>query len=373
MANSVIPTHTMLNSWQRRLSESIWAFNQVTNPGANPGNCPVYTQDERDELADALYYAWEMMTEYLGTFPRPIWTTKRLQLGSNPIYELQKLHTAKGHLIEFGSRATTLIEAGATVTYSDPYSYGHDTLATVSVATTVTDPDEIQVFFRTADGAPAAADDRYRIEPATVSISGGTATITAHRALFADPTDLWAQPFTAPNFVERNAGDVATAGDFVTTVDVYRVYNDTTAAITLLSDNLRVNSDMSTWNAFKETDAIAQIVDAEKGLFRVRLSNCVDCIWPEAVDINYRAGQALVNGATDPQIEMALVRLANTTMPQEYCSFCERTNQLWRFDREAMPTELLQPTDPNPFGIARGHIQAWRVVRNRMLVRGGVL
>lgn len=372
MAVSDIQTYTMLNAWQRRMRENIWRFNQIEDPGASNAQCPVYVQSDRDEIAEALAVAWDELATHLHYFPRPAWTTERIALGRNPIYELQQLRTTFGHLIALGSRATTLIDDAVTVTYSDADGDGINDTATVSVTTAV-DTDEIQVFFRTADGAPAAADERYQIEPLTLSASGGTVTITGPMALFASPSALWAFEYESPNFVNPNAGSPSTAADFVTAVDVYQVTTDPTGAVTLLSD--RWPKDALTTNAtgFDQTTAGAQIVDAELGLVRVRPTTCADCVGPpQYVDIAYYSGKALHNGRMDTALETALIRLANTYMPMELCSFCNATTRLWQDDNQPVP-QSRDKLQSSPFGSLNGQVYAWRIVKSRILTRAMML
>lgn len=352
MAVSEANVYRLLNAWQRVVGEDVWRFNQIGGAGTPASACEVYNQPDREEIAGALVGAWQMVSEALGTFPSPQWVMdERARLGRGVPWELQQLQTRWGNLVEFGRRATSLIEAGATVVYSDSDGDGIHDRATITVTTGV-EAGEIHAFFRTADGAPGAADARYQIEPLTAMVNGGTATITGQRALFASPTAVWAKPFAPPDFVTRYAGSTGTAADFVSAVDVYRVYNDPTDAVLLLRDGWAQGSGGS----FAASAGIGQIVDGQLGIFRARPADgSVSETPPEFAQVSYRAGMPLVNGAMDRALETAVIRLAHTLLPRELCPFCERAQVLWRADREV-------GDESTPFGSLRGQVAAWRAV-----------
>lgn len=368
MAVSEIPTLKMLNHWQRLMQENIWRYNQVQGTGVPRDEEHVaYLQPNRDEVALALNNAISKIVDVLEYYPRPVWITEEVipLRWSNP-YQLQTLQTRYKHLIEFGSRGTTAISAGATVTYSDSDGDGVNDLATITAATSVTDASEIQIFFRTADGAPAAADELWEIEPTTVSISGGVATITASRALFVKPSTIWAVPYTydAGNLDTPHYADIANASDFVTAVDVYRVYNDTTNAVQLVSDDYIDNCDCTAVTS-THSAAGARITNKRLGVFEVRAAACGCNRSYEAVKINYRAGLALVRNAVDPTLAEAIIRFANTHFGQQPIGLADRVQEKWMYDRSAEDRDLLTPdVIHNPFGIQRGSIFAWRTINN---------
>jgi hypothetical protein len=378
MAVSTYGAFKLLNAWQRIMGEEIWSFNQVTGTGVpRREGQPVYLQPARDDIARSLYEAVEAWVGYSLYYPRPTYVTERVELrGGNP-YSLQTLRLTWKHLVAFGVRGTTAIQAGAAVVYSDVNGDGIDDTATITVAAgSLTDTSEVQAFFTVSDGAPGAADERYEIEPLTVTLSGGNFILTGHRALFVEPNTIWDIPYDVDqgNYVAKNTADTQTAADFVTTVDVYRVYTDTTAAVQIVSDGRYLTCDCSGTDTL--TTAGARIVDARQSIIQVCAANC-GCSGPyEAVNVSYLAGLALVNNRVAPDIEKSLVRLANCFMWQEPCSLYEEVKNKWADDRHATPQELLQPGDAaNPFGIKQGQIAAWRGLNrpSRTIGQGGKL
>lgn len=369
MAVSEIPTLKMLNQWAKIMGENVWRYNQVQGTGVpRDEEHKAYLQPNRDEVALALNNAINKIVDELGYYPRPVWVTDEIiPLRRSEPYQLQTLMTRYKHLIEFGSRATTVIAANQAVVYSDSDSDGVNDTATITVAAGgLTDTSEVQIFFRTADGAPNAADELWEIEPTTVTLTGGNFVIVAHRAQFVKPSTIWAVPYTfdAGNLDTPHYADIAQAGDFVTQVDVYRVYNDTTNAVQLVSDDYIDNCDC-TATGTTYSGAGARITNPRLGVFEVRPSACGCNRSYEAVKVNYRAGLGLVRGAIDPTLAEAIIRFANTHFGQPPCKLSERVHEKWTYDRDPEGRDLLTPDIiHNPFGIQRGAIFAWRTINN---------
>lgn len=378
-----VNNHNLLNLWQEVMLEDIWHFNQAAGAGAPRGECHVYIQSERELIARALDVAWAKMTTRLSFFPRPTWHTETISLARNPAWRFQQLQTRYGYLIAFGSRATELITAAAPVVYSDADGDGVDDTATITVNTSHA-ADEVQAFFQVADGAYAAADERFQIEPLRATQSGNTVTLTGHRALFVKPNTIWQVPFVPsdPNKRDRNEADTAQTAGFVTAVDVYRVYNDPANAVTVNEDPYHswcfaCGEDCTTQTA----DGCARVVDARLGIMQVR-NDCLNCRprWPESVTVNYLSGVPLVYGQVDPDLANALIRLANTHIQRKFCAFCDATEQAWAQDvlppggqNDGVVNSVSPREVNNPFGTLRGQIEAWRTVEHRALAQGGAL
>ena len=144
--------------------------------------------------------------------------------GLNPRGMFNSVELKKAHVICGGRRAKSLIEAGATFTRSDTDSDGFKETCTVIAATSVTDENEIALYYPAQDG-----DDGWEIRPIKVSLSGGNATITfkiwqvsaANKMGVFDPEPL----------------DAEADASYETTVDIYRVYNDPSVQAQFLWEN----------------------------------------------------------------------------------------------------------------------------------------
>ena len=361
-----VDVHNLLNAWCEVGLEDIWRFNQVVGNGAPSSECAVYIQNDREIIARALNQAWTKFVTYLNYFPRPAWFDEVIPLRKGVPWQRQMLRTRYGYVEAFGQRATSVIQAAAAVAYSDADGDGVNDTATITVNTTV-DTDEIQLFFQVADGALSEGDIRYQIEPLHFSVSGGTVTITGHRALFVKPSTIWDVPYSPASVskITRNDAQTNDPADFVTAVDVYRVYNDTTTPLQVVADPIWTQSTGLDSNIL--TTGTARLIDPQMGTFMPRLENCDCADFIESVHVYYKSGYPLQFDDMDYQLKEGIVRLANTLMPRELCTFCQQTRFIWEEDRKN--GEAVEELANNPFGIKRGQMFAWQVVADRALSR----
>lgn len=184
----------------------------------------------REEVAYEIAKAEEDIKNILGYSPAPTWEWDEQHAFPGGIPR----HPARfvlnyGKLIAPGVRGATQIVAGAVVVYTDADGDGWAELATVTVPTTVTDKREIKLFFAGNEGLP-----EFEIRPlknVVINAEAGTATITANSWLFIDPA-LWE---AYPDSEENDVIDISTVANYVTTVDVYRIFNDESAhGVTML-------------------------------------------------------------------------------------------------------------------------------------------
>ena len=115
---SLIPPH-LLNIWRDEIGEEIWRFNQATGDDVPTSAARTYIQPGRDVIARGIYTAYQKMTRVLGYTPLPQWFVEDRKLGFGSPVAWQQLQTTMKHVIAYGQRATTLIEAGATNVFSE--------------------------------------------------------------------------------------------------------------------------------------------------------------------------------------------------------------------------------------------------------------
>lgn len=191
----------------------------------------------RDDVAMAIQAAEREISLEAGFNLLPDWTVQERLVfqepavagvfsldGLNPRGLLRSIELRKGHVISGGVKAKTAIQIGAPIVRTDLDGDGYQETAVVTVATTVTDPNEIRVYY------PAqAGDDTWEIRPVRVNISGGNAIIqfkiwqVAAAGEIEDPN---------PNVIDADI-----AGSFETGVDVYRVYNDPSTQVQFMWEN----------------------------------------------------------------------------------------------------------------------------------------
>jgi len=179
----------------------------------------------RETIAMAIQAAEQEMAQEAGFNLLPDWTVgERLAYphphvaGSygntlNPNGFNKSVELRKAHVISGGVKTKTLIEAGAAVTRQDDDVDGYAETCVVTVAVTITDPQEIRAYYPAKSGS-----DAWEIRPITVSISGGVANIQFKAWQIAAANQMEA--------LDAMALDADDANSYESTIDVYRVYND---------------------------------------------------------------------------------------------------------------------------------------------------
>jgi hypothetical protein len=366
--------HHYLNAWPRLMMEDIWHFNQCAGLGApiqtaNDKGGAVYLQKEREYIARNLEAAAGRMAQDLNYWINPAYFSETIPIGKGRPIQRQIHQTRYAKVISLGQRATSLISAGVNVVYSDPNGVGVNDTATVTVNTTVANG-EIKLYFRTADGAPTAGDTRYEIEPLTITSSGGVVTITGHRALFVKPTQ-WAREYVAndPNFNSPNVVDTSVVQNFVTAVDVYRVYTDTSASISLKAADGTV---LQTYSG--------ELMDAELGAFRLG-DLCETVCWtdrPQRIEVNYYAGSPLVNNEIDNELYQACAAYAAASMMPKLTKMSYWTLDMWNQYHKPLVESVggavvpvaTQAQSSSGYGARAGQVLAWTVVMDRRVEKG---
>lgn len=366
---SLIPPH-LLNIWREEIGEEIWRFNQVTGDDVPTAAARTYIQPGRDIIARGIYTAYRKMTRVLGYTLLPQWFVEDIELGFGAPVAWQQLQTTMKYVIAYGQRATTLIEAAVTIVFSEsnPSALDVDDRATITVASTLS-ADEIQIFFTAADSGRAAADERYRIAPVDVTTDGTTITIVGHRALFVQPS-IWKQPYSEVESRDINVADTSTDADFVTTVDIYRVYNDTTTPAQYLSDP--ITTELTDLEIYNLDSGLVLPVNNRLGLFNVRFEGSQSNKFaPRMVRVFYKAGYRENFQRIDNELGQALMRLANTQMidfPKDVDSVIHGT-----YVRDTQPATVNQVNVNNQFGLLKGDLYAWNICVERAIGRGGKL
>jgi hypothetical protein len=343
------------------MNEDVWRFNQLLGAGVRMSSGSLaqpYLQYERDYIADSLQIAIAQASEQLGFPPAPMWIENEY-VALDPDYHWQAtgFFTRFGRVLDFGQRAVSLIQAGATVSFSDSDGDQVDDRATVTVTTSI-DPSEVCVFFRVTDGAHTGGSEAWEIDGLTRTSGAGTVTLTGHRALFTHPQAVWGLDYNSDNWNVKHTGDTGDSGAFVYAVDVYRVYCDPTNAAQLISHAGLTSAPI--------VDATPTLLDADYGLFSLYTSSTqtLPNAPPLALRVSYRAGLPLQNGRIEPRLETALIRYANTVQAQQP-ALGDRTQAMWIEDRAI--SELLSRADASaaqPFGISNAGHHLWQVTRS---------
>ncbi len=366
----------------------------------------------REDAALAIAQAEADVIDALGFLPVPDWTEAEIVRATKPndvmlpgnysLYNaralFQSVSVKHGHVISGGVQTRALIATATRTAPADPADTlllndadgdGYNEELHIILPTTVTDVNEIRVYFAGHDGA-----DEWEVRPLkTVLIAGGTLHIVLDKHLVPDP-DLW----EALNATGIN-GDVET--NFVTQLDVYRVYNDP-------SDQCQLQ-----W-------------EAEPGLCSCGAATCETCSWatqsgclqtrdpklgiltyrpatwdaaeqafasaslsldrqPDRVSVNYLSGYrsnrvARPYAEMDPTLERIITYYSVTLLDRPICN-CNNVESFigrWREDR------ALQASNPSgassyklsaramdcPWGTREGALWAWQQVQKLAIGQG---
>ena len=351
------------------------------------------------ELAEEINNAEQDITKVLGYSPAPVWNveevvryphgyaTGRQTYGMSAANRPISLKPRHGRIIACGQRDTTVIDAGATVTYSDPDGDGFDELATITASTALLLNEGIKVYF-----AGTSANPSWEIRPLkSMSISAGTLTITIDSWNLIDP-DIHGTP--PSSLVVAGALDADDSGNYVTTVDIYREHLSASKASSEFwwnGDGIGttcISCGGTGCNLCTHTsqDGCATISDPMLG-YITPYPATYDTSWttstysvcrdPDFVKLWYYAGEIssdyLSGYSLDPLSEywaQTIAKLASARLSKPICGCSNVENVVSNLQRDMTKSSgsefyfrsAWQDIFNNPFGLRVGEVEAWRRV-----------
>lgn len=414
MARASVRTKLPLDEWARIMGLSPIHFNGVFIPNRTPATCEQpwlqfawQTADRvgREELARAIAQAEADIERHVGYRLAPDWEEDEWQPTVRPLRKdlfnltstdirtfAQAVKANWGHMITGGVKASTLIDADAAIVYSDPDGDGYDEVATVTVTVTLgQDPCEIRIYFPLSNAmVTATPEDQWEIRPISVSVSGAIATITFRREQAVLPElQLDISPDADDSHLRGVESDVNT--NFLSVVDVYRVYNDPQTQVLMMWEGLGVGCDGCNGTGCSQCQYSTQAGcftargDIKQSIigYRPGTWNMTTLVFdtavlavarqPDIVRLWYYAGlrEKTLTCSTrqmSPEWERVVAQYAAAILDRQVCA-CENVHaniEFWQKDMAmrgtteglSMPTRLLD----NPFGTRRGAIAAWQKV-----------
>lgn len=402
MARASTRTLLPLDRWASYLGIEPRHFNQVVSELTPVADCKqAWNQYSwqasdrvgREEVAQAIHQAERDIIPALGYFPIPVWIAGEIKrtpsswdvkgIGhpslATPAARYVGLETTFGHVISGGIETRELLGT-PTITWQDLDADTYFETAQVVQATTVTDTNEIRVYFASHNG-----EDEWEIRPLrNVSISGGNVTILIDRHLLVNP-DLW-------EALQPAAVDGDVDGNFVTQVEVYRVYNDPSQQAQLqwerLPSSCQCGDTSCAMCAWQTQWACLQTRDPRRGLvtYQPGTWDSTDEEFdaaqlainrrPERVRLWYRAGFQSTRVARpmvemDPELEFLIVihSLCLLDRPICSCSNVEAFHQRWTEDKALVAAKGIryQVTEQDlscPWGTKIGSMEAWKRINH---------
>lgn len=349
----------------------------------------------RNQIAQVIADAEHDMAEWLGFKPALDWEiNERIEIvkPQNPNLlavtgldlrgQAFPMQTRWGYVHSGGIEAKTLITAGASVVYTDADGDGYFETATVTVATSVTDSDEIALYY---PGQSAA--DAYEIRPITASITGGVATITCRREQLVLLSLI--EGFL-PLTVEGTDNTL-----FLTTADVYRHWTDPSSMVQWEWEGLPLICSClgsgTCPNCLIGTQTGCVVVRDEKVGLIAGIPATYDAtdgsytyaFWsgyrvPDRAHVWYRAGlwdPRGKKGALPPRFARAVAYMAAARLDRPLCS-CSNIEEMVKFWAEDKALNVKDQSSWTnsakllecPFGTRRGEIEAWKLVSRERIV-----
>jgi len=393
MARAETKTWLSLDRWAEIIGLNPLHFNQLASTEF-PDLCgqPWYQFDwqdadraGRESIAQAIRLAERRIAKYLGYNLIPDWTDEIVMTprpaspelfgyATNPRWARKSVNASKGHLISGGIKASSVIEAGAAIVRTDVDGDTYFEHCTVTVVTDVADC-EIRVYYPGESGS-----EDWEIRPIKVSSAGGVATITFKSWQIVKPelqSVLNPEPATAE-----------TDTNYVTTVDVYRVYNDPQTQVLFMWEQMAEFCNCSTGScsqcSWGTQNGCLQVRDNRLGIvtFAPGTWDAVNEYFtktsfsigrePEKMRLYYYSGfedkdRACPRRDMDQALEKAIAHFAATLLDRDMCACNNVQNYLdyWREDLSRVGADVTYQNSPmllgNPFGTMRGAVHAYKI------------
>lgn len=358
----------------------------------------------REDVAQAIAQAEADIEHFLGYRLVPRWETDEWRPTVRPwrpeLFNLsvtdvrgmaQTVQANWHHFISGGVRVQTPVAADSAIVYSDDDGDGYEEVATITPTVAAgQDPCELRVYLPVSNTMVlTGGEDQWEIRPISVSVSGTTATIRFRREQLVKP-ELQLDLVPPADDSHLRGVDGAVDGNFLTEVDVYRVYNDPQTQATFLWEPLGTGCTSCTGTGCEvcayatQTGCLTVRGDPRLSILSYRPATWdadeeqFDSVaWavqrqPEIVRLYYYAGLRDKNLACptvtmDREWERTVAYYAAALLDRPVCE-CNNVHawvEHWRRDLAIKGEEGLQISArdlDNPFGTRRGMVHASRRV-----------
>jgi len=385
MARASIRTQLPLDTFAKLVGIHPLHFNQVEVQDLAPATdaSAPFLQHEwqladrigREALAREIRSVEDQILPWLGFSPLAQWyeddiaTTRPNASYLNPNYKLWNEQLEHAKVLSGGVEAWTLISNEAVV-YTDEDFDGYSETATVGCATTVTEAEEISICY------PNSVASEWEIRPITVTIVGGVATIVCRREQLVIAAAM-------EELTPRSVDGLDDA-NFLTTVDVYRHWNDP-------SDQGQLEWISTTVPGGLNTQTVCLVLrDSRLGIAMIQPAtwdatteaftfNCAS--WsgrPDKMLLRYYAGEKQF--VMDPQWAYVITALTCAQIDRPLCGgdTVQALIKYWKEDKslrysspngDAFAWLARKSTLDNPLGTTRAAEYAWRMIQQYQLRR----
>lgn len=357
MARCSTYTGVPLDTWAAILGISPWEFNNCSFPVRKSAQCAdvlyqfpwQHDHLSREEIGEAIAGAEQMLANELLYWPYPRYISYETDLyprphqrqyfgyAGTPRGDEKSVQLRWKKFIQGGVPNRTAIGTSAAVTIAaldldgDGIDETFEAVITDAAIADITDPNELGLYFVEDDRHGEPLSEEWRVRPVRVSISGTTATFTGHRTLLVNPNKEFA--------VNISAFDSALASTFVTELECWRLFTDTSSTDAQPYQGVaewKTNPGCSQDCTYEAKPLCLVESNAERGLAIPEFG--LPCDWPfqdrepDRVRVNYQAGLPLQNGQVDSEYAKVISYLSVSLLANEKCG-CDRSNRIlerWR-------------------------------------------
>lgn len=339
----------------------------------------------REEIAQAIADSEQRVKEELGFSVMPDWEVNEpldLLKGHSPESVAYGMRDSRGYWIGYrpkygyiiggGVEDKILIQAALPIVYSDADGDGYFETATMVVATTITDVEQIAVYYPGQGGS-----DLWEVRPINVSIAGGIATITCRREQLVLPDVM--------EVFNPRGVDGLDNTQFLTTVDVYRHYHTPSTQVQFVYEEPDSVGFSVQTGFMLVRDSRLGIVTLQPGTWDGTSTFTSDCFTychrPDRANLWYYAGDkyGAYNRRMDPKWERVIAYLALAALDRPICSCqgLEAFVSYWREDlalyarsqSSSRSFTVTRKVLDNPLGTTRAAQYAWSFIRKERVIR----
>lgn len=347
----------------------------------------------REDIANAIAEAEELIERRLQfrlipswerdewhTVPRPYRPELATAFGRDIRGYPSAMRATWGHVLTGGVEARSLVQAGAAIVWTDTDNDGYFETGTVVVTmppSAVTC--EIEAYYPGRDGQP-----QFQIRPCVVSYdsASGDATLTLRR-----------ETCVQIELMESMSASVVIATEdasFLSTVDVYRHYNDPSTQVTLMWDPtgcpmcgqqgcVLCSYTVQTGCLLLRSDPKTAVFGWSPGVWNVTTRTFDEAELslsrgPDLARLYYYAGLSRPLGCPrdmDDAWARAVTYLSLSLLERPICDCTNDTWAFWRMEmagkgnNEESADVFVSSLDlPAPFGTRRGAIYAWNRIKD---------
>lgn len=281
--STTVPTWLSLDDWAKIMGYNRWHFNGIELPSyaAGMGCGAVWAQEpedpsivSREELALAIRSAEIAIADHVGFNLVPDWNMERIRTSEFPFWsnhnrynKPRTLELKRKHLVSTGLKVTEAVELGASIVRVDKDGDGFDETARVTFAAEPAAGTlcSYKIFYPGKGGAR-----QWEIKPVEKTDT------------YVD-IPMWAL-VTEANYYNNSELPLNGEDDsiYVTTVDIYMVYNNPTGAVTLYYETDATNDGSS-----NTCTVTGRVHDHELSYIAY---NVVGRAEPNLVHVNYYSG-----------------------------------------------------------------------------------